>query len=81
MKTKWGECNRCDRRVWLNLVLAKESVGCIEYIVVYELVHLLVPSEDSVHRDDGLVPSRLAKPEGATDLVAVAERNLDLLNS
>lgn len=41
MKTKWGSCNITRRRIWLNLELAKKPAGCLEYIVVHELVHLL----------------------------------------
>lgn len=41
MKTRWGSCNAQERRIWLNLELAKKSVDCLEYIIVHELVHLL----------------------------------------
>lgn len=41
MKTKWGSCNIEDRRIWLNLELAKKPIQCLEYIIVHELVHLL----------------------------------------
>ncbi len=41
MKTKWGSCNIQDRRIWLNLELAKKPVECLEYVLVHELVHLL----------------------------------------
>lgn len=41
MKTRWGSCNTEDRRIWLNLELAKKPLQCIEYVVVHELVHLL----------------------------------------
>lgn len=41
MKTKWGTCNIEQRRIWLNLELAKKSPRCLEYIIVHELVHLL----------------------------------------
>lgn len=41
MRTKWGSCNIKNKRVFLNLDLAKNSVECIEYIVVHELLHLL----------------------------------------
>lgn len=41
MKTKWGSCNIEDRRIWLNLELAKKPISCLEYIIVHELVHLL----------------------------------------
>jgi predicted metal-dependent hydrolase len=47
MKTKWGACNAEDRRIWLNSELAKKPIGCIEYIVVHELVHLLEPSHNA----------------------------------
>lgn len=41
MKTKWGACNIEEKRIWLNLELAKKPVICLEYIIVHELVHLL----------------------------------------
>jgi len=41
MKTRWGTCNIQDKRVWINLELAKKDTMCLEYIVVHELVHLL----------------------------------------
>jgi predicted metal-dependent hydrolase len=41
MKTLWGSCNTEACRIWLNLELAKKPVGCLEYILVHEMVHLL----------------------------------------
>lgn len=41
MKTKWGSCNIEQRRIWLNLELAKKPIHCLEYIIVHEMVHLL----------------------------------------
>jgi predicted metal-dependent hydrolase len=41
MKTKWGSCNVDERRIWLNLELAKKPPQCLEYILVHEMVHLL----------------------------------------
>jgi len=41
MKTKWGTCNIEEKRIWLNLELAKKPLQCLEYIVVHEMVHLL----------------------------------------
>lgn len=41
MKTKWGSCNISQRRLWLNLELAKKPTECLEYVLVHELVHLL----------------------------------------
>lgn len=40
-KTKWGSCNINDRRIWLNLELAKKPLECLEYVLVHELAHLL----------------------------------------
>jgi predicted metal-dependent hydrolase len=41
MKTKWGSCNIQQRRIWLNLELAKKPPECLEYVVVHEMVHFL----------------------------------------
>lgn len=41
MKTRWGSCNISQRRIWLNLELAKYPLECLEYVLVHELVHLL----------------------------------------
>lgn len=41
MKTRWGTCNIRAQRIWLSLELAKKSHGCLEYVVVHEMVHLL----------------------------------------
>jgi predicted metal-dependent hydrolase len=41
MRTKWGACNTEEKRIWLNLELAKKPIHCIEYIIVHELMHLL----------------------------------------
>ncbi|MCW8934896.1 MAG: M48 family metallopeptidase [Gammaproteobacteria bacterium] len=41
MKTRWGSCNIQEKRIWLNLDLAKKPIECLEYILLHELVHLL----------------------------------------
>ncbi|HIF9169552.1 TPA: M48 family metallopeptidase [Photobacterium damselae] len=41
MKTKWGSCSIADKRIWLNLELAKKPFECFEFILVHELTHLL----------------------------------------
>ena len=41
MRTRWGTCNRDQKKVCLNLELAKKPEHCIEYIIVHEMVHLL----------------------------------------
>jgi predicted metal-dependent hydrolase len=40
MKTRWGTCNAKDRRIWLNLELAKKPLQCIDYVFAHELGHL-----------------------------------------
>lgn len=47
MKTKWGTCNPADKRIWVNLELAKKPPECLEYIVVHEMAHLLEPSHNN----------------------------------
>ena len=51
MKTRWGTCNIRDRRIWINLELAKKSLRCIEYIVVHEMVHLLEKHHNQRFKD------------------------------
>ncbi len=41
MKTRWGSSNAEARRIWVNLELAKKPPGCLEYILVHEMVHFL----------------------------------------
>ncbi|WP_338762047.1 SprT family zinc-dependent metalloprotease [Bernardetia sp. ABR2-2B] len=41
MKTKWGTCTIEEKRIWLNLELAKKPLHCLEYVIVHELTHLL----------------------------------------
>ncbi len=48
MLTRWGTCNVKDKRVWINLQLAKKPIECLEYVVVHELVHLLEKNHTSV---------------------------------
>ena len=47
MKTRWGTCNITDRRIWLNLQLAKYEPQCLEYVIVHELVHFYVAGHNA----------------------------------
>jgi predicted metal-dependent hydrolase len=47
MKTKWGSCNHRAGTIRLNSELAKKPRGCLEYLVVHELVHLLEPTHNA----------------------------------
>ena len=44
MKTLWGSCNPVARNIRLNSELAKKPRECLEYVLVHEMVHLLVPT-------------------------------------
>lgn len=50
MKTKWGSCNITQRRIWINLELAKKPLECLEYVLVHELVYLLERYHNEVFR-------------------------------
>ena len=43
MKTRWGTCNHRARRIWLNFELVRRPRECLEYVVVHELAHIIVP--------------------------------------
>lgn len=47
MKTKWGSCNPGSGNIRLNSELAKKPVGCLEYILVHEMTHLLEPTHNA----------------------------------
>lgn len=66
MKTRWGTCNAKDRRIWINLQLAKKPVDCLEYVVVHELVHLLEKNHTTIfveYMDKYLPNWRVTKSE------------------
>ena len=44
MKTKWGSCNHTARTIRLNTELVKKPKDLLEYVVVHEMLHLIVPT-------------------------------------
>lgn len=50
MKTKWGTCNQKEKRIWLNLELAKKPIHSMEYVIVHEMVHLLEKNHNDKFR-------------------------------
>lgn len=44
MKTKWGGCNHEAGHIRLNTELVKKPKDLLEYVVVHEMAHLIVPT-------------------------------------
>lgn len=66
MQTRWGTCNVKDKRIWINLQLAKKPIKCLEYVVVHELVHFLEKKHNSTfigYMDKFLPDWRVTKDE------------------
>lgn len=47
MKTKWGSSNPRLRTIRLNLELAKKTVESLDYVILHEMAHFLVPDHSS----------------------------------
>lgn len=66
MKTKWGTCNIEQKRIWINLELAKKPYNCLEYIIVHEMTHLIERHHNDnflAHLDKNLPKWKLYKDE------------------
>ncbi|MDR1506768.1 MAG: M48 family metallopeptidase [Treponema sp.] len=48
MKTHWGSCNNKARTIRLNTELAAKPPEYLDYVVLHEMVHLVVPSHNRV---------------------------------
>lgn len=44
MARQWGSCNPKSKNIRLNTQLAQKPRECLDYIVLHELAHLLVPT-------------------------------------
>ena len=44
MRTKWGTCNYNTKQIWLSVRLAEKPLNCIEYVILHELIHTVVPN-------------------------------------
>ena len=47
MKSRWGTCNTKTKKIWLNVRLAEHPVECLEYVILHELAHTVVPNHGS----------------------------------
>lgn len=43
MKTKWGSSNPSHKTIRLNLDLAKFPAECLDYVILHEMAHFIVP--------------------------------------
>ena len=44
LKGKWGYCDTRTKDICLNIELSKRNLEFIEYVVLHEICHLLVPN-------------------------------------
>ncbi|MBD5607689.1 MAG: M48 family metallopeptidase [Desulfovibrio sp.] len=44
MRSRWGACMPNKRKITLNSALARYTPSCLEFVVVHELSHMLVPN-------------------------------------
>ena len=47
MKTRWGSCIPSKKRISINAHLIHKNLGCLEYVIVHELVHMLEASHNA----------------------------------
>ena len=47
MKTRWGSCQHARGHVRINTELVKKPRHLLEYVLVHEMMHLLVPRHDA----------------------------------
>ena len=47
MKTKWRICNHNAAHIRLNTELVEKPKDLIEYVVMYEMVHLIEPTHST----------------------------------
>lgn len=46
MKTRWGSCNPVNRTIRINSEVAKRPKEHLDYVVLHEVAHFLVPRHD-----------------------------------
>lgn len=46
MKTQWGSCLPSENKIILNSELVKQPYHSLEYVIVHELLHLIVPEHN-----------------------------------
>ena len=58
-RTRWGSCTPKTGAIRINLQLVRRPVACLDYVVVHELTHLLIPGHGPQFRQaiDRFYPS------------------------
>ena len=51
MRSRWGSCQPTTGRICINVRLALYPPECLEYVVVHELCHLLVPGHGAAFHE------------------------------
>jgi predicted metal-dependent hydrolase len=47
MSSRWGSCQPKAKRIRLNLKLVKYPPECLEYVLIHELTHLIIPNHSA----------------------------------
>ena len=48
MKSRWGVCNTKNHNVTLNYELYRYDIGCLDYVIIHELSHFIVPNHSKM---------------------------------
>lgn len=48
MKSRWGSCNRTKKKITINLELIKYSKESLDYVMLHELIHFIVPGHNKL---------------------------------
>jgi predicted metal-dependent hydrolase len=49
LRSRWGSCAAARKKVNLSLRLAMKPLPCLEYVLVHELCHLLIPNHSAAY--------------------------------
>ena len=47
MVTRWDTCNVEKKKLWFNFQLTQKPNGCLEFIILHELIHFHTPKHDA----------------------------------
>ncbi len=69
MKSRWGSCHHKKGIITLNAMLAQVPLACLEYVVVHELAHFVVPNHSQSFHEvmDKVMPDYRLRRKLLTD--------------